>query len=43
MIKRVNKGFNKDEFILEFNQEKFTYEALVPGQRDFIVAMLKTA
>ena len=43
MIKRVNKGFNKDEFILEFHQEKFMYTALVPGQRDFIVAMLKTA
>ena len=43
MIKRVNKGYNKDDFILEFNQEKFMYTALVPGQRDFIVAMLKTA
>ena len=43
MIKRVNKGVNPNEIMLEFNQEKFTYEAMVPGQRDFIVAMIKTA
>ena len=43
MIKRVNKGVKANEILLEFNQEKFIYEAMVPGQRDFIVAMLKTA
>ena len=43
MIKRVNKGIKAHEILIEFNQEKFTYEAMVPGQRDFIVAMLKTA
>ena len=43
MIKRVNKGVSQNQFLLEFNNEKFIYEALVPGQRDFIVAMLKTA
>jgi len=43
MIKRVNKGYEMDTFNVEFNNERFCYKALVPLQRDFIVAMIKTA
>jgi len=43
MIKRVNKGVGDDDFTVEFNNETSTYRALVPGQRNFIVAMIKVA
>jgi hypothetical protein len=43
MLKRVNKGFGPDEIVIELNNEKLFYEAMVPGQRDFIVAMIMTA
>ena len=43
MIKRVNKCFASDEFYIEFNDGKCTYAATVPFQRDFIVAMIRTA
>lgn len=43
MIKRVNKGFQDDQIIIELSNEKLFYTAMVPGQRDFIVAMIKTA
>jgi len=46
MIKRVNKlsaGHDESGFIIEFENESFTYMALVPGQRDYIVCMIKVA
>jgi hypothetical protein len=43
MIKRVNRGVADDDFTVEFNNETSTYKALVPGQRNFIVAMIKIA
>ena len=43
MIKRVNKTTTEDGFLVEFNNESFSYTALVPGQRDFIVSMIKVA
>lgn len=43
MIKRVNKCYEADEFYVEFNNEKCTYAAAIPFQRDFIVAMIRTA
>ena len=43
MIKRVNKTVEDDGFIIEFNNETFCYSALVPGQRDYIVAMITVA
>ena len=44
MIKAVIRDKkSQSSFWVEFNNEKITYEALVPGQRDFIVAMITTA
>ena len=43
MIKRVNKTVEDDGFIVEFNNETFMYNALVPGQRDYIIAMITVA
>lgn len=43
MIKRVTKQVGDDGFMLEFNNETYSYRALVPGQRDYIVAMIKIA
>lgn len=43
MIKRVNKTINEESFMIEFSNETHNYTALVPGQRDFIVTMIKIA
>ena len=43
MIKRVNKTLEEDSFCVEFSNETFHYTALVPGQRDYIVTMIKVA
>ena len=43
MIKRVNRNTDEDGFSVEFNNETFSYNVLVPGQRDYIVAMIKVA
>ena len=43
MIKRVNRTTSEDGFIVEFNNETFSYNVLVPGQRDYIVSMIKVA
>ena len=43
MIKRVNKTTDEDGFIVEFNNETFSYSVLVPGQRNYIVSMIKVA
>ena len=42
-ILRVNKGFERDLFHIEFNNEKITYRTQIPHQRDFLVAMVRTA
>ncbi len=42
-IKRVNKTVEDEGFIIELSNESFNYTALVPGQRDQIVAMIKLA
>jgi hypothetical protein len=42
-IKRVTNGLYTDEFVIEFNNSKFAFKSVVQGQRDFIVAMIKTA
>ena len=43
MIKRVNSTINEESFMIEFSNETHNYTALVPGQRDFIVTMIKIA
>lgn len=42
-IVRVNKGYEVDLFHIEFNNEKISYRTQVPHQRDYLVAMVKTA
>ena len=43
MIKRVCRSTDEDGFIVEFNNETFSYSVIVPGQRDYIVSMIKVA
>ena len=43
MIKRVNSTINEESFMIEFSNETHNYTELVPGQRDFIVTMIKIA
>ena len=43
MIKHINKDLNEDKFTVEFSNETQSYQALVPGQRDYIVTMIKVA